>query len=191
MHYDERFQQILEVGARVFASKGFHHASMRDLSKASGMSLAGLYYYFKSKDELLYLIQKDIFETVMDSLHQRLEKITDPVEQLETLIDLHINYFATQMDRVKVLSHESDSLVGTYWQEIRDLKRKYYRLVKGIILKAQEKGQVGEVNPHVATMALFGMMNWIYTWYRSGEPATPPEIAKQMSQIYLKGLLTR
>lgn len=191
MHYDERYQQILGSGAKIFAQKGFHHASMRDMSRETGMSLAGLYYYFRSKDELLFLIQKDIFETILAAVEERLQAVDDPVERIRALFDIHVSYGARQMDRMKVLSHESDSLEGESWEHIRNLKRRYYRLVKGILLAAREKGLLAEVDPHAATMAFFGMVNWIYTWYRPEAGADEGRVARDMASIYLGGVLRR
>src|ERR1700751_1647786 len=72
--FDRQLARVLEHSAQIFCAKGFEGASMRDLSRASGMSLAGLYHYFESKDELLYLIQKHTFRTIIDSLRPRLHK---------------------------------------------------------------------------------------------------------------------
>src|ERR1700755_2877712 len=80
--YNRRLAEILTHATEVFCKKGYEGASMRDLSRASGMSLAGLYHYFKSKDELLYLTQKHTFRTIIDRLRQRLERSSDPEERI-------------------------------------------------------------------------------------------------------------
>src|ERR1700751_3466975 len=72
--FDRRLAKILAHATDVFYEKGYEGASMRDLSRSSGMSLAGLYHYFESKEELLYLIQKHTFRTIIDSLRPRLHK---------------------------------------------------------------------------------------------------------------------
>ena len=63
--FDQRLEQILATAAKVFADKGFHPTTMRDLSRSTGMSLAGLYHYISGKDELLYLIQQRCFAGVL------------------------------------------------------------------------------------------------------------------------------
>src|SRR3954469_14300234 len=80
--FDRRMQHILEHATEVFYDKGYKGASMRDLSRATGISLAGLYYYFESKEKLLYLIQKHTFQTVVDRLHRRLANIADPEQRI-------------------------------------------------------------------------------------------------------------
>src|SRR5207249_11039136 len=56
--YDERLDHLLARAAKVFAERGYHSTTMRDLAAASGMSLAGMYYYVKGKEELLSLIEE-------------------------------------------------------------------------------------------------------------------------------------
>ena len=73
--FERRLAEILEHATAVFYEKGYEGASMRDLSRMSGMSLAGLYYYFESKEKLLYLIQKHYFTTVMKLLREQLEDV--------------------------------------------------------------------------------------------------------------------
>ena len=73
--FDRRLAEILAHATEVFCKKGYEGASMRDLSRASGMSLAGLYYYFESKERLLYLIQKHTFTTIVQRLKARLEGV--------------------------------------------------------------------------------------------------------------------
>ncbi len=81
-HYDERLQLILKASAKIFAEKGFHRTSIRDIARATGMSLAGLYYYVRTKEELLFLIQEQCFMTLL----QRWEKTADPQEDVRTRI---------------------------------------------------------------------------------------------------------
>ena len=76
-HYDEKLQQILKTSAKIFAEKGFHKTSVRDISRATRMSLAGLYYYFTTKEELLYLIQERCFLTLPQRWEQAATARTD------------------------------------------------------------------------------------------------------------------
>src|SRR5271163_1814026 len=79
--FDRRLKQILDHATEVFCLKGYEGASMRDLSRATGMSLAGLYYYFESKERLLFLIQKHTFTTIVERLKAQLASATDPEQQ--------------------------------------------------------------------------------------------------------------
>src|SRR5947209_5008995 len=95
--YDQKLEFILRTAARIFAEKSYHSTSMRDISRATGVSLAGLYHYCKSKEELLFLIQDHCFGRVLQRLEQRLSDITDPVQRLRIFIDNHLAFFAANM----------------------------------------------------------------------------------------------
>src|SRR5579871_6263393 len=91
--FDRRLSEILSHATDVFDEKGYEGASMRDLSRVSGTSLAGLYYYFESKEKLLYLIQRHTFTTIVERLRTRLEGVADPEERLRVFILNHLEYF--------------------------------------------------------------------------------------------------
>src|SRR5919205_2352363 len=103
--YDQKLEFILRTSARVFAEKGFHSTSMRDIARATKVSLAGLYYYCESKDELLFLIQDNCFGRVLERLESRLKETTDPVERFRVVVENHLSFFAANMAEMKELSH--------------------------------------------------------------------------------------
>src|SRR5436305_2992136 len=91
--FRRRLAEVLDHATEVFCEKGYEGASMRDLSRASRMSLAGLYYYFDSKEKLLYLIQKYTFSTILERLRQRLEGVEDAEQRVRIFIQNHLEYF--------------------------------------------------------------------------------------------------
>jgi AcrR family transcriptional regulator len=187
MTYDERHDGLLAEAAKVFAHKGFHPTTMRDLSRATGMSLAGIYYYVRNKEDLLCRIQERCFTRVLAGAHEALKAAGgSPEERLERFIRHHVRFFAGHMAEMKVLSHEAESLTGEALDRINRLKREYGELLLGLI-RATRTGGV-PVDPRVATYALFGMMNWMYTWYDPAGPVSPEELAAQFATIFLEGV---
>src|SRR6202158_4920521 len=91
--FDRRLGKILVHATEVFYEKGYEGASMRDLARSSGMSLSGLYYYFESKEKLLYLIQKETFTTIVERLRERLDGVSDPEQRIRIFILNHLEYF--------------------------------------------------------------------------------------------------
>jgi AcrR family transcriptional regulator len=75
--YRRKMGEILRQAAAVFCTRGYHQASIRDIARATGVSLAGLYYYFSSKEHLLYLIQRHAFQTMLESARATLEPLND------------------------------------------------------------------------------------------------------------------
>jgi AcrR family transcriptional regulator len=185
--YDQRLSEILAHATEVFDEKGYEGASMRDLSRTTGMSLAGLYYYFDSKEKLLYLIQKHTFGTIVDRLRERLKAATDPEERIRICILNHLEYFLANQKGMKVLSHEDEVLKNHYGAEIAAIKREYYRICMDLLddLK-KERGL--EFSSRTAVLSLFGMMNWIYTWYKPRIDGSAPKLAQEMADLFLRGI---
>jgi TetR/AcrR family transcriptional regulator len=185
--FDQRLSQILLHATDVFDEKGYAGASMRDLSRASGMSLAGLYYYFESKEKLLYLIQRHTFTTILERLRTRLEGVTDPDARIRVLILNHLEYFLANQKAMKVLSHEDEVLKNGYGAEIAAIKREYVHTC--MELMEQLKCARGlDFSSRTATLSLFGMMNWIYTWYKARVDGNAEELAREMGDIFLRGV---
>jgi TetR/AcrR family transcriptional regulator, cholesterol catabolism regulator len=184
--YDEKLESILRTAARVFAERGYHQASIRDIARATGVSLSGLYYYFESKEELLFLIQDHAFGTLHDNLERLLEGEKDPHRRLRLLIENHLRFFLANMAEMKVLSHEADSLTGDYRRRVNARKRRLTEIATAILRELQPEPPV---DLRVATFALFGMMNWLYNWYRPGKDVPVERLARDIGRLYLRGFL--
>jgi TetR/AcrR family transcriptional regulator, cholesterol catabolism regulator len=186
--FDRRLAQILSHATEVFCEKGYEGASMRDLSRASGMSLAGLYYYFESKERLLFLIQKHTFTTIVQRLKSRLEGVSDPEQQIRIFILNHLEYFLANTASMKVLSHEAEALKNGFASEVATIKREYYRICVGL-LDELKRARGLQFSTRIAVLSLFGMMNWIYTWHNSRIDADADQLASEMSDIFLRGAM--
>lgn len=184
--YDEKLDHILNAAASVFAAKGYHNASIRDVARESQVSLSGLYYYVQSKEELLYLIQGRAFDTLTERLEMRLEKVEEPRERLRILMENHLTYFLDNMPEMKVLSHEADSLNGEYHSCVHAKKRRLVAIAREVV---QDLRPDCPVDGRVATFAMFGMMNWIYTWYHAARDIPAGQLADEMCSIFLDGFL--
>jgi AcrR family transcriptional regulator len=186
--FDRRLGHILDHATEVFCEKGYEGASMRDLSRATGMSLAGLYHYFESKERLLFLIQKHTFTTILEKLKSRLESVADPETRIRIFILNHLEYFVSNQPGLKVLSHEDESLKDGLSTEIAAVKREHYRICLKLMEDLRREHAL-DFNPRTAVMSLFGMINWIYTWYNSRIDGSAESLAEQMGNIFLNGIV--
>lgn len=189
--YDKKLEHILRTSARIFAEKSYHSTSMRDISRATDVSLAGLYHYCASKEELLFLIQDHCFGRVLERLEERIKMVTEPSEKLRILIDNHLSFFAANMAEMKVLSHEAESLEGDLHKHVSTKKERYARLARKILREIQEQnGKSAGVDLTVATYALFGMMNWIYNWYDPTGKLSVHQLVDNITRLFLDGFLS-
>jgi AcrR family transcriptional regulator len=202
--YDQKLELILRASAQIFAEKSYHSTSMRDISRATGVSLAGLYHYCKSKEELLFLIQDHCFGRVLERFEERMKGIEDPFEKLRIFIDNHLSFFAANMSEMKVLSHEAESLAGDLHVSVSTRKRQYTRTARRILSEVQQaagsaraprrQGQIKKskaLDLTVATYALFGMMNWIYNWYDPRGKLSVGQLVDNITRLFLSGFLSQ
>lgn len=184
-----KFDHILACATRVFCEKGYEGASIRDIARRSRVSLAGLYYYVGSKEELLYRIQKHCFATLVARLQEQLQVAgPDPESRLRALISNHICYSLQNREAMKVLSHEADSLRPPYAGEVAEIKRFYYRLCRGLLEDLKRERKLKHLNTRLAVLSLFGMMNWLYTWYNPRVDPTADPLAEHMATLFLQGV---
>jgi AcrR family transcriptional regulator len=184
--FDEKLDAILSAAAGVFADKGYHNASIRDVARAAGVSLSGLYYYFQSKEELLYLVQDHAFGCLIGRLKERLSEEADPERRVRILIENQLTYFVSNMAEMKVLSHEAGSLEGEFRRQVNGKKRQLTAIALGLLRDLRPDS---EFDPRVATFALFGMMNWLYNWYRPGRDVPVDDLVREMTRLFLGGFL--
>jgi AcrR family transcriptional regulator len=186
--YDRRLAEILTHATEVFCKKGYEGASMRDLSRESGMSLAGLYYYFESKERLLYLIQKHTFSTIVQRLKARLAGVSDAEQRIRIFIVNHLEYFLANQAAMKVLSHEAEVLKNGFASEVAAIKREYYRICVGLLDDLKRERDL-RFSTRIAVLSLFGMMNWIYTWHNPRVDADAASMARDMGDFFLRGVM--
>ncbi len=183
--YDERLNHLLAQAARVFAEQGYHATTMRDVAQASGMSLAGIYYYVRGKEGLLALIQERCFAGVLEGAREAVAASDDPAERVQAFVRHHVGYFAAHMPEMKVLSHEAGSLSGEARRRVEAIKRRYVDLLEGLLREAAP--DEAPVDRNAAAYLLFGMMNWMYTWYNPAREIDPRRLADLIARIFLGG----
>lgn len=189
--FDSKLEVIVAAAARVIARDGYGQATIRSVAREANMSLAGLYHYFASKEELLYLIQFHTFDVISSRLGERLEGVSDPREQLRVMVANHLEHFLARMNELKVCAGEMETLSGSFYEDVRALRQRYLKITLGIVEAIGEAGGGSTVDPWLATLYLFGMLNWIYMWYPAAEGATVERLTEQVMSLFLEGFLPR
>lgn len=193
-------RKILEAAAGFIARNGYHGMTMRGLAKATSRSLATAYNYFSSKEEILFALQKEAFESLIEAAERALDEVQPPSERLYRFILNHISYFTAHADVMRVLVHEAGSLPPAKRRGIRKLKKRYFEIGQAVIEQVLQEGcgQPGvsqrsawdtgdEIEIERITYSLFGMLNWIYSWYEPKRHGDARELAHTMRHLILCG----
>ena len=187
---EEKFERLLAGAAGLMARRGFSQTTMRDVARETGFSLAGMYYYFKSKEELLYKIQQRTFADLLEMQEGEAEAKAPAERRLRRLIANHLGFFLSHSAELKVCTFELESLTDEPYEKIEELRRRYFRLTASII--GELKGVEGEASadPGVRhhTLFVFGMLNWIFMWYQPERDGSAEKLAAEMTAFVLHGL---
>ncbi len=188
----EQRGKILRAAATLIAAEGYHGMSMRSLAKASGHSLANVYNYFTSKEDILFALQKEAFETLLEATGAALADVPEAVGRLYCFISHHVHYFVEHPEVMRILVLEAASLPEERRRVVRRVKEQYFEIGRRIARDLIEKGGrqlEDDAELERITYSLFGMLNWIYGWYRPEIHGGPRQLARTIYEIALCGLV--
>jgi TetR/AcrR family transcriptional regulator, cholesterol catabolism regulator len=193
--FDRKLVEILRTAASVFAEVGYDPASIRMVADRAGVSVAGLYYYVRSKDELLYLIQYHVFDGLVrrfasDSAQMLADggEAARPQARLQRFIHNHLDHFLADMASLTVCTRELGRLDGEYLQQVETLQRAYFHQAFEIFQELCSARDDSRMDPRTATLAMFGTINWVSSWYDEASDTPASELAGEFAKLYLRGV---
>jgi AcrR family transcriptional regulator len=186
--------EILDKSCALMAHKGFHGTSMRDISAETGRSLAGLYHYFRSKEDLLFLINFHGFQTLIETWKQMNKAFMKPEEKLYAFIFLHTHYFSEHINAMRVMTWGTQALSLENARVIEGLKDQYTREAKKTVREVSRSAygrQLNERRLARETYILFGMMNWMFGWYSPRKHGRVRHLIADIYRTFVHGLGNR
>lgn len=184
---DERWKELLEVSARLFAEKGYAATSLQDIAAAVGMLKGSLYYYINSKDDLLFEVIRAVYVPGIARFKALAGEGGDAVVRLQRALEGHIVYLIENHVATTVFLHEFDRLSDDRKAQLAELD--YVALVRDLIRIGQDQGGFRrDLDATLAAMSVLGSANWTYRWYRPGTKG-PAEIARQLASVSVRGLV--
>lgn len=172
-----RERQILTEAAIVIRNRGYHGASMQEIAERCGLPKAGLYHYFKSKEEILDKILNGSIGSFAPGLQEIVSSDLDPVEKLRRAIYHHTITLCENLAYCSVMLQEIRSLPDSLTARQRDERHRYLDMFRLIIEDGVAAGQFRPVSVPTVSLALLGMLNWTFQWYSPGGPLAPSQIA--------------
>ncbi len=161
---------------------------MQDLADAVGMQKASLYYYFRSKEDLLVLVCERATSTFTQELQEIVASDLRPSAKLRRALECHLIALCQQLDLFSVFLREQKFLSDAQKKRLRGEGKRHADLLAAILEEGIAAGEFRQVNVTVTTLALIGMCNWLYEWYSPAGPLQPREIADLFADLALKGL---
>lgn len=190
---DSRFSRrratIIKSAAHVFGRKGFHATTLEEIAAELKVTKASLYYYFSTKEELLYEVHLLSMQDVLAGLETAQASHASPVEQLSAALTQHLRVLAEDYEGAFLLQQEYD-LPEEYRDKIVSLRDRYEQGLLGIV-QAGVRSRVFRVkDARVAVRMMLGGVNWFLRWFRAGGRLSVDEIAEAYVDFIFYGLLT-
>ena len=186
--FNDKFTNICKISSQLIHQKGFSDTTMRDISRATGMSLGGLYHYFENKEDLLFKILNNYMDLILSNLEKELSTIDTPHGQITFILRRHIDLYIEHYYESKCLLHEREYLRGRPLALIKQKERKYYDICKKVIKRLCREAGCTFIHPNVLTFSFFALVNWIYQWYDPKGPISPPDLARQLAKFFIQGV---
>lgn len=186
-NFSEKQALILDHAATVFAELGMDKASMSQIARECGVSKALLYHYYPSKDVLIF----EIIHTHIVHLDTAVETADDlalpPEERLERLVGAVLETYRGADKAHAVQLNAGSALNDEQRAKLRDIEKR----VVGRFARVLELLNPALAGSHLATpvtMSLFGMLNWVYTWFKEDGHLTRADYARIATQIIIGGV---
>jgi AcrR family transcriptional regulator len=185
----DRRAEIVRKAAELFDDRGYHSSSMEDIADAVGLRKPSLYHYFKSKEEILFLIHDEFIELLIRRHLQRLEIGMDAKPLLLEAMGDILELMETHRGHVRVFFEAHRELSKDKHDEIVEKRTRYQAMITDVIVRAVEAGEIRPVRPDLAAQGLFGMCTWAYQWYRPDGALRPRDIAYFFWDALMNGLV--
>jgi len=186
----ERYDAILDSALAVFAGRGFHPASIREIARAAHLSLAGLYHYVRGKDELLFLVLARALDTLRDMADAALASARTPEMQLHALVRTHLEFGFHHADALRVVNRDWELVAAAHRGEIVARRRAYMERWLGV-LGALDPHERTEREQFSAANLLLGMLNGIAVRPFLKTPEDTRRLAVEVGALFLNGFLER
>ncbi len=184
-----RQTEVLEAAARVFHEKGYESTSIQDIAEAVGILKGSLYYYIRSKEDLLYEILQAVHEDAFANIRLVEELDGDPLQRIRLFVTSHLVFNAENLTKMGVFFHDFRSLSEERRGVIVEARDKYDDMLRRLVREGQEQQIVcPEIDPKSVSFAVMGMLNWIYQWYTPNGARSAQAIADEFADLIVSGL---
>jgi TetR/AcrR family transcriptional regulator, cholesterol catabolism regulator len=181
--------EIVAAAARVFRTKGYHAATVRDIAEEVGILKGSLYHHFESKEALLYLVVKEPIAQMYRTMREIAGADANPTEKLRRAIAAHLEAFDRHYPHLFVYLRERESVKRRFREMIGFSPKEYERLWQQILREGVETGEFrADLDIPVASYGLLGMLNWSYKWYDPKGRLRIGEVADEFISLALAGL---
>ena len=180
---DFKKERILEEASALFYERGYRGTTLDAIADRLEVSKPFIYHHFSSKAELLVEIYKRVLRLCLDTVELAAANPGTAREKLRAFAVAYTHIVIEEQAIVAIFFREEQNLPPDQIDDINALKREFDAKLTRLLQDGVDKGELHIGDVRVATLALTGMMNWIYTWYRPKGRLPPDAIGESMAEL--------
>jgi AcrR family transcriptional regulator len=185
--FDEKRRSILDSAAAVFAKLGMERASMAQIAQENNVSKALLYHYYPSKDLLIFDIGRTHLIELEEAIIEADRPDLEPRARLRHLIGGVLENYRTASNFHQVLLNGTGSLTEAQRLELREMERRIVKAFSDVLTDINPALAQNRAGVTPVTMSLFGILNWVYTWFRPSGALSREGYADMVTALFLDG----
>ncbi|MBN2467949.1 MAG: TetR family transcriptional regulator [Deltaproteobacteria bacterium] len=189
MRHQGTRELLIQKAIDLFYESSYLKTPIRKITESLQVENTIIYYYFKSKDELLFSIINGITDELINTLEDIAERLDDPLERLRQMIYAHIVILKKRKKEVKIFVEDTDKLPEELLKKIKGKQSKIYEIYSHQFKRLLRTQRIKEYEIPVIIFSLFAMINWTYRWFREGGGLTIEDVANRTIQIFFHGIL--
>ena len=184
----KQIDQICLTAAKVFGQNGYLSATLSDVAQAAGTTKGGIFHYFSTKEELLFLIVHRYMNNSLEGLKKKLQNGNSPMEKLHILISHHIYNYVEHPNESRLALLERSNMPRESSEVIKNGEREYETILRCIVegvVKAEVKNAD---NVRLISFSLLGMCTFPYMWFNPEGKSTPDQLIETIFNIFCGNL---
>ena len=183
-----RRAEIVSAASYLFEKLGYYNTSMDDIAAQVGIKKPSLYHHVKSKGQIVAWIHNSLADDLLDRLQRRVNEGQDPSTIIYWVISDILHALHDRPGHLRVYFEHHMEIPEEYRAESQRRRTRYSQLVNDVIASGVRRGTFRTDNVSLTTLALFGMCNWAYQWYRPSGPLTVDQVAAHFWRQFLNGI---
>lgn len=184
--FEQQRDRMLRAAADCFNQKGYSGTSLKDVANRLGLTDPALYYYVRSKEELVYLCYVRAAEVGREAMQLAIDSGQDGLDKVLRYLRNHVDFMVGERGPIAIMS-EVPSLNSEHRKEVLELSRKHSAAFEALLEEGIADGSIAPCNVRMTGNAIMGAVNWIPKWYH-GDSAVAEQIIEEFPRILASGL---
>lgn len=181
--HHQKAEEIYRAAAQIFFEKGYHATSINEIADAVHLTKAGLYYYIRGKQDLLFGIMTYAMDLIEERVIRPANDISDPLERVAGIVSAHARFIVHESSALNILVNELQGLNAENRSLITARQKTYLDFIRAALREVESSTDRDVVDPTVGAFGLLGMILWISRWYQPGGRLSDEQIVQEITSM--------